>query len=292
MIQLIDTGNFPTDYPKNPASLRYEPKHPLLERKRLIELSQALPDELVEFNPGNLPVFVTKDDVPKSDLTAIEVIEKIGEESSWMALRNIERNDIYKAFIESVINLLEPEIQKATGKISRREAFIFISSPGAVTPCHLDEEHNVLIQVEGEKEVTLFPGDDRELVSQEKIEQFLSGGYRAIKLDPERLTEGRTIKMVPGDALYIPPLAPHYVKVLDGAPSLSLSVTWRSDALRREHYLHQINSKLRSKGKNPAYPGVEPLSDQLKIWKESGRRRLSELAARFGSSKANATASS
>jgi ribosomal protein L16 Arg81 hydroxylase len=283
MIELIHTGNFPTSYPNNPASLRYNPKHPLLERKRLIELSQALPDELVEFNPGNLPVFVDKEDVPKSELTAIEVIEKIGEESSWMALRNIERDDVYKAFIESVIDLLAPEIQKATGKISRREAFIFISSPGAVTPCHLDEEHNVLIQVEGEKEVTLFSADDRDLVTQQDIESFLSGGYRAIKLDPERVGEGKVIKMVPGDALYIPPLAPHFVKVLDGAPSLSLSVTWRSDALRRGHYLHQINHKLRSKGKNPTYPGVEPVSDQIKIWKESGRRRLSELTARIGS---------
>ena len=63
-------------------------------------------------------------------------------------------------------------------RIELREAFIFVSSPGAVTPFHIDPEWNFLLQVRGRKIIHVFPADDRSLVSEEELERFYSGGHR------------------------------------------------------------------------------------------------------------------
>ncbi|MEZ5892338.1 MAG: hypothetical protein R3C58_04235 [Parvularculaceae bacterium] len=35
----------------------------------------------------------------------------------------------------------------------------FRLSPGAVTPFHMDPEHNILLQIAGEKTFTIYPAD-------------------------------------------------------------------------------------------------------------------------------------
>ena len=43
----------------------------------------------------------------------------------------------------------------------RREGFIFISSPGSITPFHMDPEYNFLLQIRGEKQISIWGGKDR-----------------------------------------------------------------------------------------------------------------------------------
>src|SRR3546814_7348487 len=59
-----------------------------------------------------------------------------------------------------------------------REAFIFLSSPGSVTPFHMDPEHNIMLQIRGEKTMTVFPAGDEELVPAVQSEAFHAGGHR------------------------------------------------------------------------------------------------------------------
>ena len=282
MTRILDRSGFAENYPAEKSVLEIAVDSPLTKRARLVELAGALPPDLVEFNPGDLPVTLSPDNIPQSDISAAETIEKIGTVKSWMTLRNVENDPEYKALMDSVIDALAPEIEAATGPILRREAFIFISSPGAVTPFHFDEEHNILIQIEGTKDFVIYSQHDRELASQQDLERFHAGGHRNLTVDPELLSRGETIAMRPGTALYVPPLAPHYVRVTGDEPSLSLSITWRSNASKRTCYLHQINHRLRERGGSPRFPGDSPLGDQLKIWRASAAARLQRLTGRGG----------
>ena len=63
-------------------------------------------------------------------------------------------------FIEAEI---EPLVARSTGAMLKREAFIFVSSPGAVTPFHIDPEHNILLQIEGRKTMNVYPADSTEM---------------------------------------------------------------------------------------------------------------------------------
>ena len=277
MFDLIDKTGFEKAYPDSHATLGFGGGTPLLTRKRLVGLANSLPADLVEFNPGNLPITVSPDNVPEADMSAAETIEKIGSANSWMVLRNIERDPAYREVMEAVLDTVSKAVMRQTGPMLRREAFVFISSPGAVTPFHFDEEHNILIQIEGRKEFTVYSQHDRDLASQEDIEAFHCGAHRNLPVSEEKLARGTAITMEPGDAIYVPPLAPHWVRVLGDEPSLSLSITWRSNASQRMCYLHQINHALRAQGGNPGFPGRNPVADQLKIWRASGKRRLDRL---------------
>jgi len=280
MFDLVEKTAFEAAYPGKGASLTFDGGSPLLSRERLVSLANALPADLVEFNPGDLPISVSPDNVPEAGMTAAETIEQIGSVNSWMTLRNIERDPAYADVMEKVLATVGDIVAAKTGEMMRKEAFVFISSPGAVTPFHIDEEHNILIQIEGRKEFTLYSQHDRDLASQEHLEAFHSGAHRNLAVTDEKLARGTPITMEPGDAIYVPPLAPHWVRVLGDQPSLSLSITWRSDASQRDCYLHQINHVLRAKGGDPSFPGRNPVADQLKIWRSSGKRRLDRL---FGS---------
>jgi Cupin-like domain len=280
MIEIRDASVFEAHYPERPALMRLQVESALFTRPRLVELADMLSPHLVEFNTGDLPTSIAPEDVPDATLSVHEVIEQIGECNSWMTLRNIEHHPDYRALAHEALAPLERRIVDRTGAIMQREAFFFISSSGAVTPFHFDEEHNILIQIEGQKTVTLFSQNDREISSQTDLERFHAGGHRNLNLDPAHEPRGQAVCLAPGDALYIPPLAPHWVKAEPGGSSLSLSVTWRSKASRRALYLHQINHALRARGFSPRFPGKAPIADQLKIWGASGLRRLKKLAGK------------
>jgi len=274
MFDLVDKTAFEASYPGADARLSFAGRTPLLTRPRLVSLANALPADRVEFNPGDLPISVSPDNVPEAGMSAAETIEKIGSANSWMVLRNVERDPAYADVMEKVLDTVGDLVARRTGPMLRKEAFVFISSPGAVTPFHFDEEHNILIQIEGRKEFTIYSQHDRDLASQQDLEAFHSGAHRNLPVTDEKLARGRAITMEPGDAIYVPPLAPHWVRVLGDEPSLSLSITWRSNASQRSCYLHQINHELRARGGNPSFPGRNPVADQLRIWRASGMRRL------------------
>lgn len=273
--RLTDPGEFPAHYPDRPARLKVLVEGPLTARRRLIELARALKPDLVEFNAGDLPISIAPDAVPAAGQSAEETIARIGECNSWMTLRNVEHDHDYKALATAAVDSVASWAEEKTGPTLQREAFIFISSPDAVTPFHFDEEHNILIQIEGEKIVTVFSQYDRDIASQLDLERFHSGGHRNLKFEPSFEPRGVPFRLGPGDALYIPPLAPHFVRVVSREPSLSLSCTWRSKRTKRDVYLHQINHRLRQRGASPSFPGTNPLADQLKIWRASAIRRLS-----------------
>ena len=280
MINLGDITGFTANYPDEAAPLKLNVESALFDRQRLVCLANILDPHLVEFNAGDLPVSIAPEDVPAAGLSASDVIEQIGECNSWMTLRNIEHDPDYCALADEALAPLQQLIESKTDAMLQRESFLFISSPGAVTPFHFDEEYNILIQIEGTKTVTVYSQHDRDLASQTDLERFHSGGHRNLKLDPMHKDRGRAVDMAPGDALYIPPLSPHWVKVTGDAPALSLSVTWRSEQSRRALYLHQINYQLRARGLSPRFPGEAPMSDQLKIWGASGLTRLRKIINR------------
>ncbi|MEZ5892337.1 MAG: hypothetical protein R3C58_04230 [Parvularculaceae bacterium] len=78
--------------------------------------------------------------------------------------------------------------------------------------------------------------------------------------------------LTPGDALYVPVKAPHWVKVGE-AVSVSLSITWRSRASDDEALLRRGNGWLRARGLNPPRPGSVPWRDRaVALARRAGER--------------------
>jgi hypothetical protein len=140
-------------------------------------------------------------------------------------------------------------------------------------PYHFDPEHNILLQIRGSKVMTQFPAGDTRFVPDEAHETYHAGGPRELKWDDSFLGHGREFPLSPGDALFVPVMAPHFVK--NGpAPSVSLSITWRSEWSYRESDARILNAILRARGFAPKAPGRWPQQNYARAYAFRIMRKL------------------
>ncbi|MET0375962.1 MAG: cupin domain-containing protein, partial [Rhizorhabdus sp.] len=227
-------GAFSTLYPETPGLLRHGLcGHPLFELDALVRLAQRMRPENVEQNVGDLPIGIDPSEVRHNGLSVAETIRSIEHCGAWMVLKFVEQDPLYRIVMEEALAELMPVVGSATGAMLKMEAFVFISSPGAVTPFHFDPEHNVLLQITGNKVMHVYPADDETIVPGAAHEAFHMGGHRNLRYDPAMDSKARSFALNPGDAIYVPVKAPHWVGNGD-SPSISLSITWRSEWSYRE----------------------------------------------------------
>ncbi len=264
---------FAAAYPETPHRLRHAlDRHSLLELNALADLAQRLPETSVEYNRGDLPIGV--DGKPGgTGLTIAETIRKVHEANSWAVLKNVEQVPSYKALLLELLGEIRDEIEGKTGAMLTPQAFIFISSPNAVTPYHFDPEHNILLQVTGSKIMTQFPAGDTRFADDRVHESYHTGGPRELTWD-ERFMEGaREFPLAQGDAVYVPVMAPHFVR--NGPDSsISLSITWRSEWSYGESDARGFNHILRRRGFTPNAPGRWPARNRAKAYALRAMRKL------------------
>lgn len=266
-------AQFAAHYPEKPHILAHGlTSHPLLEIEALAQLAERLPLTSVEYNRGDLPIGV--DGKPGSNgLTIAETIRKVAEAESWAVLKNIEQVPAYQDLLLGLLEEIRPEIEAATGAMLTPQGFIFVSSPNSVTPYHFDPEHNILLQIRGSKVMTQFPAGDTRFVPDTAHETYHSGGPRELRWDDSFLAQGREFPLSPGEALFVPVMAPHFVQ--NGpAPSVSLSITWRSEWSYRESDARIFNAILRERGFTPAAPGRWPQQNYGKAYAFRIMRKL------------------
>ena len=266
---------FAANYPEVPHKLAHGlGRHPLLELDALAELAETLPTASVEYNKADLPIGVDG----KPDPTGIpigETIRRIEASGSWAVLKNVEQHPAYAALLESLLAELRGLIRAKTGRMLKTQAFIFISSPSAVTPYHFDPEHNILMQVRGSKVMTQFPAGDATYAPDEVHEGYHTGGARELRWRDELAAGGREFALSPGEALFVPVMAPHHVR--NGPqPSVSLSITWRSEWSFAEADARAFNGVLRGIGLVPRAPARWPARNSAKAlgWRVLRRLRV------------------
>src|SRR5690242_20432437 len=152
--------------------------------------------------------------------------------------------------MDEILDEALPRLPAREGGMGRRESFLFLSAPDAVTPVHFDPEHNFLLQIRGTKvlHVGRFPDRASEL---RELDRYHAGGHRNLVQVPPHASEFR---MAPGDGAYLYPFAPHWVR--NGpAASVSLSITFRTGRSERAERVHALNSRLRKRGWSPTPAG-------------------------------------
>jgi len=276
-------ARFAASYPEMPHKLQHRlDSHPLMTLDRLADLAEALPEASVEYNLADLPI-VVEGKPGKSSLPIGDTIRRIGESGSWAVLKNVQQDPAYAALINELLDGIVPEVEARTGPMLSRRGFIFVTSPGGVTPCHMDPEHNILLQVRGSKVMTQFPVNDTRYVADELHEQYHSGGPREVPWLEALETGGTEFPIGPGEGLYVPVMAPHFVR--NGPePSISLSITWRSEWSYEEADARAFNGVLRRVGIQPGRPGRWPERNRGKAlaWRVMRKAGLTKVAAHSG----------
>lgn len=252
-MSLIDPQSVPRlaqHYPRAPGLLRHNlAAEPLLGLPALAEAARALPREQVErrmHDAGNGEAFrMIEADTHPADAIAAGCVN-----DAWIMLRYIEQLPAYRALFERLLAELAPAIDPATGPVCDIKGFVFISAPGTHTPFHFDAEYNILFQIAGDKVFATYPPAPP-YIDLARREAYHVAGENMLSWSPDYAAAGTEHRLAPGDALFVPYCAPHWVHAGD-AMSVSLSVTWQCRRSRAVADALWLNPVMRRVGL-PAY---------------------------------------
>jgi hypothetical protein len=251
--------------------------HDLFALGRLLELSRSLPESNVKYNSGRVRIGDGIYRGASTGLSIQETIRQIEECGAWMVLKFVEHDPEYRRLMDACLDEVAALFSKADPGMCRREAFIFISSPGSITPYHIDPEYNFLLQIRGAKTMNVLDGADRSILSEPEIENFFSGRKHQIHFDDAYLEKATSFTLEPGAGVHVPPAAPHWVQ---NGPEVcvSFSITFRTPALERRALIYGANSYLRRLGLKPRPPGSSQLTDSAKYHAHRVFRRTASVA--------------
>ncbi|MEW6126330.1 MAG: cupin-like domain-containing protein [Acidobacteriota bacterium] len=236
----------------------------LFELPRLIELAKQLPAEFVEYNTGTIPINQDPTLTPQNGLSVEETIRRIEACRSWLVLKYVETAPEYKKLLDDCLDEIKPFSEPLAPGMRKREGFIFITSPGSVTPYHIDPEYNFLLQIRGNKTMSVWNPADRAVLSEQELEQYLSGGHRNLVYKDEYQAKAKEYHLTPGMGLHVPVTAPHWVQNGD-AVSVSFSITFRNPASDRRNLIYTTNAYLRKRGLNPKPFNESRWRDEIKF---------------------------
>jgi len=263
----IDTETFRTHFNRRPFLFRhYLCDHPVFRLSNLANLARTLPPSIVEYNAGKIPVSLPdQDKTPYTGLSAEETVRRIEECSSWMVLKRAEADPESLEVLNRCLDEIQPLSEPIEPGMCEREAAIFVTSPGSVTPYHMDKEINFLLQIRGSKTISVFSASDREVLSEVELEKHFTGAaIRRNMVFHERYQERATVfELKAGYGIHIPTTDPHWIKNGD-AVSISFSNGFKTGASLRRGMIYNLNGRIRKLGLRPA-PYGDGLRDSMKL---------------------------
>jgi hypothetical protein len=195
--------------------------------------------------------------------SAIETLRSIGEANAWMSLLNVQTDPTYRELVSTVLDDIWPQIEMHDPGMCFRGGWIFVSSPGAVTPFHFDKEHNFILQIRGHKRVYVWDHRDTVVASEHARDRFHHLHERDLLHWRDEFRErAQVFDLAPGQGAYMPSTSPHMVENGD-EPSITMSFSYYTDSTRRDSLLHKTHALMRGVGLVPPAVGRSPMFDAL-----------------------------
>jgi hypothetical protein len=231
--------------------------HPDFEPGVLADVAARIPAPwIMAYESGTevLDSGLVKLAAPSADLA-----RAIGTNGVRLTLYHLEHVSPYRELFRDHLDAWEAMTGKREGGTTKRTANVFLGAPGAVVPAHFDRHHNILLQVHGTKVLTVGWFTDEAQGRRETEREF--DGYRGVGTLP---SETVTFQLGPGDGVYIPAYAFHWVV---GGPdvSVALSCGYSTVITDRTEVVHLTNARLRQLRLPTRPPGRSPVVDKGKV---------------------------
>jgi Cupin-like domain len=247
--------------------------HPALGLENLARMLPALPSDQVFYSKGlsDLGINFDRAHVDHPNGMSIEqTIESIRTSNSYIAVSKPEMDPSFKELFRDITEDVSAIVRRrGTGTQALEPTlWLFIASPGAITPFHCDRYSNFLMQFRGSKEVAIFKPWNDEVISPEDCEAWVARTNRPPTWRPEADRFAHKYHFKPGEAAHIPFVAGHYVK--NGSEDVSITLSYffhTEDTLRMSRALtvnHRLRSRLQRLGMQPTPIGRSRGRDRFK----------------------------
>jgi hypothetical protein len=254
---VLEEVSFGSEFPTRPMKFLHGLNlDPRMELESIADLAERLPQSVV-FDTADQPLLVPKGGPPKGVLERPgDVIRNLDSNNSWLTLLNVEDDPAYAELMDRALDQVELGMRD---EMRQRAAFILTSSPNSVTPVHFDIEHSLLTQVSGTKKVTIGRFES-EAAHRHEVDRYFDGSHGRMESIPGELM---SFNLEPGTGVYIPSLVPHWVH--NGpAISISITLTYFTNAALRDSRIEVLNSHLRRLHLHPRPPGMSAVADATK----------------------------
>jgi hypothetical protein len=205
---------------------------------------------------------------------AAETVRGIEHARAWLSLRHIQSDPLYRTLVDDVLDDVRPFVERVDPGMCWRAGWVFVSSPGQITPFHIDTEHNFLLQMLGHKRVHVWDHRDTVAVSDHARDHFLNhGGLDGLVWHDDLRARARVFELGPGDGAYMPSTSPHMVENGD-RPSITMSFTYYTRATRRRALLHRLRDRCAMRGLDLPPVGSHPAIEAVASRALSGLRTV------------------
>lgn len=218
--------------------------HPALEFSNLARVIPALPPKQVMYSVRHL---ATADNFEKTfsqrplERSIEETLENIRTSDSYVMIQSPETDpsfrDLHRQLLADVEQLMR---DRGVGRAALNpHLYLFIASPGGITPFHLDRYSTFLLQFSGSKMVSVFPQWDESVVSAPRLEDYVAYHNTSLPWSDDMDALGTHYHFAPGDALHIPFAAGHHVHNGPDEVSVSMSIIFNTkESMRWRHALN------------------------------------------------------
>src|ERR1700757_4677030 len=215
---IFEAGNpgFREDFDEKPFEFThcFTADHPLFQLSRIRQLiDNPVTRAAIYYDAGDIGIGQRWETVPERKQTLEETFEKVDNAGAWLMMRHVHTDPDYNDLLEQCLR----EVQMLSGRQidqdkKSQEAIIFLTSPNRVTSYHIDRECNFLMQVSGEKQISVFDRNDRDVVPETELETFWSKDNNAGVYKPQYQDRAYVFQMKPGTGVHIPVNSPHWLK--------------------------------------------------------------------------------
>ena len=285
--ELEDRAEYLNHFDRTPFQFRHLlDRHPLFQIESLLAAADRMAEKAAErshFESGEPDRNAWFGARPEGK-TMVQALAEIESGKNWVILKRIHEDPAYGTLLQALI----PELTSLTGVDIAKIYYdptmtIFVTSPGRVTPYHMDGETNFLAQIRGPKDVYIYDANELTVLSPRDLERYWTG--KLPKIDyPQTLPHGHwEYALEPGNGVFNPATFPHW---LQNGPEVSVSVSInfkrRYDATIGAH---RTNKYLRKLGLSPKAPGQSPTLDRVKEATFGRLYQAAEAGAKLAKSK-------
>lgn len=230
--------------------------HPALSMANLAEAIPALPRNQVFHSNGQLSNTDDFDNAhrlhkPRESLE--QALHQLRTTNAYIMVRQPEAHPSFRSLHAELREEVAAAARMAglPQAVHQARLYLFIASPGSVTPFHIDRVSTCLMQVRGHKEVVVYPPWDTRVVADEDAEHFFAYTGRRPVWRPDTEQLAARFSFSPGQTLHIPFAAGHHVRNGDDDVSISLSIIFNTDeslrlirALRLNHAMRHWGARI------------------------------------------------
>jgi hypothetical protein len=241
--------------------------HPQLQLSALYELASRLPKGEVLHWSGSIPVDANIDTASKTHSTGVSLrdtfdgMEKAG---SYVLIRNAQLDPAFNGLVDDILDEVKTLVDPIEPGMCQRIAYVFIASPGSVTPYHMDRDINFHFNVRGTKWISIWDPFDRIVLPETGLESlFTDWNAPRPAYAPEHERRARVFELHPGDGVHHPFTAPHSIRY-GNEVAASFTVTFNTRSTKRRAAAHFVNHALRRAGVPPSPVGRSIARDELK----------------------------